>query len=205
MVKRVAGLECGPDRVLVLMPDQQLHTIHACKDCPGFCCRLFFLPQSPENMQGMKEEKEYRIRTLLGQMTEHEGSLDPSKVRELAQAAQILEMVNFGIEHFHRIEEVFEEEAGELMKQGEGFFPRYAYTCDQWDPQDGRCRVYTSRPWTCESFICGAATEGRVPTHKDFAYSVQITDEEAECILQYRHGPGDEGVEEEIRDGGCTN
>ena len=147
-----------------------------------------------------KEAEEQKIRSLAGHLIK-EKPMCPTKIRELAEAARSLEMLNFGIEHFTRVEGVTVDESGDPIGQGEGYFPKYAYTCDQWSPETGECKCYQARPWTCESFICGAATEARVPTHKDFGYSAQISDEEAAEILERRTGPGaliEEVVEKEV-------
>lgn len=146
---------------------------------------------SPEEMHESYQDTEHTVRSLAKDLIQ-EGDIREITLSRMAQEVRNLDMLHFGINHFHRVFDVVDDEESKKIGDGSGFYQKYTYTCDQWNQETGLCNCHTTRPWVCESFICGAAAEGRVPTRKDFAYSAQISDEDAKRILEARNNPAHE-------------
>jgi len=161
----------------------QVSGVSVCRECPGFCCKLMFLPVEHGEMESVYREALSELRGLLKSLSKTE---DPSMclLIRISEQAKATESARFGMDHFKPVEGVVNED-GKPVGEG-GYITQYPYTCDQFDQETGNCTCYWTRPWTCQSYVCDSAMSGEVPTLENFPYSKQLTKEQIETIKKNR-------------------
>ena len=121
----------------------------ACRLCPGYCCKLFFMRHSKKQMKALLTNAQEQL-------------ADGHNIEKYQEFIADIKSV---LKRIRRVR----YPTGPEVHPSKFRADRYAYTCIYFDEENGVCGDYEGRPSMCHKYHCNAG-KGEIPTSKEFPH-----------------------------------